>query len=112
MRTVGDVARGGIGAGAVDGAGEASGTLECPKGMFGVGTAPVQSLALFVLLTPPVLLSAFRSSDVGAGRIGLAAVLGLGFAYASIKSAPPLPPVPKEAYKDALVICRPPFKAP
>ena len=91
---------------------ETSGTLECPKGIAGLGTAPVQSLALFLLLTPPVLLSAWRSSDVGAGRIGVAALLGVAFAYASIKSAPPLPPLPKAAYTDALVICRPPFKAP
>lgn len=91
---------------------ESSGTLECPQGIAGLGTAPMQSLALFLLLTPPVLLSAFRSTDVGAGRIGLAALLGVVFAYASIKSAPPLPPVPKEAYKDALIICRPPFKTP
>jgi len=91
---------------------ERSGALECPPGIAGLGTAPVQSLALFLLLTPPVLLSAFRSADVGAGRIGLAALLGVVLAYASIQSAPPLLPVPKAAYTDALIICRPPFKAP
>jgi disulfide bond formation protein DsbB len=91
---------------------ETSGALECPKGIAELGTAPMQSLALFVLLLPPVLLSAFRAIDVGVGRLGLAALLGVVFAYASIKSAPPLPPVPKAAYADALVICRPPFKAP
>jgi len=91
---------------------ETSGALECPAGIADLGTAPMQSLALFVLLTPPVLLCALRSPDVRAGRIGLAALLGAIFAFASIKSSPPLPPTPKEAYKDALVTCRPPFNAP
>lgn len=88
---------------------ETRGTLECPKGLLGLGTAPLQSLLTFVLLTPPVLLSALRASELGPKRLGIAAVLGVLFGAACIKSSPPLPPVPKEPYKDPLVICRPPF---
>jgi disulfide bond formation protein DsbB len=89
---------------------EQNGTLECPKGMFDLGTAPQQSLALFVLLTPAVLIAAWRDPRVSRGTIALAVLLGGAAAWASVKSAPPLPPVPKAAYPDALVMCRPPFK--
>lgn len=89
---------------------EANGTLECPKGLWGLGTAPQQSLALFLLLSPPVLLSAWRGEGVGVGRLLLALGLGAVAAWLCIKSAPPLPPIPKAPYPDPLVICRPPFK--
>lgn len=89
---------------------EGNGTLECPTGLLGLGTAPQQSLALFALLTPCVLWAALREGGAGLGRIGLAAGLGLLGAWLGIKSAPPLPPLPKAPYTDALVICRPPYK--
>jgi disulfide bond formation protein DsbB len=50
---------------------EVSGTLECPHGVFGLGTAPQQSLAIFVLLLIPQAIAAFRqrrSGDFGALR--------------------------------------------
>lgn len=89
---------------------EARGTIECPKGLLDLGTAPQQSLALFVLLTPLVLWAALREGGAGLGRLALAAGLGLLAAWLGVKSAPPLPPVPKAPYPDALVTCRPPFR--
>lgn len=91
---------------------EASGTLECPKGLAGLGTAPTQSLAIFMLLVPLLVVSALRSEGSAAGRVALALALGLAGAWACIKSAPPLKPSPTKAYEanDLLVECRRPFK--
>ncbi|MFM8979268.1 MAG: disulfide bond formation protein B [Planctomycetia bacterium] len=88
---------------------ESSGALECPKGMLGLGTAPLQSLVAFLLLTSAVGLSALRATEVGTPRLAMAAVLGLLLGFAAVKSAPPMPAVPKQAYPDPLVTCRPPF---
>jgi disulfide bond formation protein DsbB len=72
-----------------------SGVLDCPDGVLGIGHAPDQSLAGYVLLTGILTMAAlgghFRASKSYAHGLG-AAALGLAFAVASVKSAPPLPP--------------------
>lgn len=72
-----------------------SGVLDCPAGVFGVGHAPDQSLAGYVLLSGLLTiaaLSAHLKTNKSYMRGLGAAALGLVFAVASVKSAPPLPP--------------------
>jgi len=87
--------------------------LECPAGLFGLGTAPQQSLVLFallfILLIADTVLNRRWSVQQGAGTIaGL--VLGGLLAVASSISNPPMPPPPKEPYTKTPDICRPPFR--
>jgi disulfide bond formation protein DsbB len=85
--------------------------LECPAGVFQMGTAPAQSLAIFALVTLAALLGA-RQATVSAWPMFAAVVLGLLLAWGAIASAPPLPSVPPKAYdpeKQPLDTCRPPF---
>lgn len=88
-----------------------SGKLECPSGLFELGTAPVQSLAVFALLFVLVggdLIQAGKSG-FGIRAAGFCvAVLGLLFAVALIFSSPPLPDARTYDYKKPFVICRPP----
>jgi disulfide bond formation protein DsbB len=89
---------------------EATGFLECPHGIFGIGSAPQQSL---INLTALVLLLVIDQL----GQRSLLAVLGtaaLGglLAFSDIRSAPPSP-APTKAYdlpvdEDG---CRRPFAA-
>lgn len=98
---------------------ELSGRLECPRGLFGFGTAPVQSLVTFLVLL--LLLGAdmieARKTGHGIPAIGLGAgVLGLLFAIGLIFSGPPMPvysddPGFQKRFKYDLaspVECRPP----
>lgn len=90
-----------------------SGVLECPPGVFGIGTAPFQSLALFVVLTVFLILG----TRTGSGRLGAIAasvVLGLLLAWGSVASSPPLPPAPSKPYDpetQPLEMCRPKYHA-
>jgi disulfide bond formation protein DsbB len=76
---------------------EATGVLVCPEGVLGLGHAPTQSLAGFVILTG-VLGAAARPAVTGAGGarrlLGtfIAVIAGAALAWACIASAPPLPP--------------------
>ena len=79
--------------------------LECPKALLGIGTAPAQSLAVFVLLTGAVGLGAIRRVPASLGSIPL----GLSLAWGCIASAPPMPPAPAKPYDQPLEVCRPPF---
>jgi hypothetical protein len=96
-----------------------SGTLECPRGLLGVGSAPAQSLSAFVALVAG-LLTAIALEPSRSGRSGLASVvvavaLGLVLAWASIAGAPPLPPAPAAPYdavRQPLDTCRPPYVVP
>lgn len=94
---------------------EASGKLECPAGVLGIGTAPQQSLALLAVLLVVLvvgLMPATRAGEsFGTASTG-AVVLGLLLAWGSVVSAPPMPPVPTKAYSTPLDICRPPFLGP
>ncbi len=95
------------------------GAMDCPQGLFGIGTAPQQSLAVFALLTLLLLI------DIGCGCccggddsrgpsiLGslLAIVLGLAFAYGCVESAF-MPPLPENLKTGDLKICRPPQPIP
>ena len=69
---------------------ELTGTLECPRGLFGVGTAPQQSLAILALLVALLVIDQLRQQR----PMGVAATMILGglLAFSGIRSA--LPPIP------------------
>ncbi|MEW4570573.1 disulfide bond formation protein B [Tautonia sp. JC769] len=75
-----------------------SGVLDCPAGILGIGHAPDQSLAGYLLLTTALVLGVFAAGRAETGGGGSWAVvfggvvLGGLLAFACIKSAPPLPP--------------------
>ena len=72
-----------------------NGTLLCPGGVLGLGTAPLQSLVIFVLVTVLLLPGAFTrvSSPVPAlPRVVLVAATGAILTGLCMMSAPPLPP--------------------
>lgn len=92
-------------------------TLECPNGLLGLGSAPAQSLVMFVMLTALVGGGAWAGRSEFASltlpAIGGAAVLGLLLAWASVASSPPLPAPPSKPYdpvKQPLDMCRPAFR--
>jgi disulfide bond formation protein DsbB len=87
------------------------GTLECPIGVMGIGTAPLQACAVLVLLNLVTLADIIRSRHLLGGVAGI--VLGVAIGYGCIASAPPLPPAPKEPYKLPVNEdgCRPPYVA-
>lgn len=93
-----------------------TGKLECPPALFGWGDGPLQSLAVYAVLTITCLMGALTSRRAN-GTGGLPAViaamlLGAGAAWACVASAPPLPPPPKQPYdpiKQPFDMCRPPF---
>lgn len=95
---------------------EVSGKLECPAGMFGLGSAPQQSLAVFLPLTLVLALDGGTSRGVG-GRWAIVVgglVVGAVFAWACIVTAPKLRPAPDQPYdavKEPLNTCRPPYVA-
>lgn len=92
---------------------EATGALECPKGVFGVGTAPQQSLVVFILLAFSLTVGIWRGSKQNGGGLaaGAAAIIvGLLFSVGMILSAPPMRPAPSKTYEQPLDICRPPFR--
>lgn len=92
---------------------EVRGALECPAGVLGLGTAPQQALAMFVvlvgLLSVAVLLGS-RHKAFSLGAVATAGVLGVVLAAASIKSSPPMPAPPSAPYSQPPDICRPPFR--
>jgi hypothetical protein len=93
---------------------EARGKLECPGGLFGLGSAPQQSLAaymvLFVLLLTDVLRAPKQADGVSWGALVTAVILGALLAVGSSVANPPGPAPPKEPYAKPPDICRPPFR--
>jgi disulfide bond formation protein DsbB len=93
---------------------ETKGALECPEGIFGLGTAPQQSLAvflvLFLLLVADVLKAPARAGQ-GTGLV-VALVLGALLAVGSCTSNPPMPDPPREPYPRPPDVCRPPYRLP
>jgi disulfide bond formation protein DsbB len=89
--------------------------LECPKGLFGLGTAPYQSLVLFILLTVPLLAGAWpaarlsRSGSLPTWLIIL--LLGGVLVYLCKAGSPPLPEPPVKPYENPADTCRRPFTA-
>jgi disulfide bond formation protein DsbB len=90
-------------------------TLECPPGLFGLGTAPLQSLAAFASLWIVLAAGVCLASDAGAKRCSfsgpLAVVLGGLAAWGSIASSPPLPNAPDKPHETPLDTCRRPYHA-
>jgi disulfide bond formation protein DsbB len=94
---------------------EATGKLECPQGLFGLGTAPKQSLAMFGLTTALLIGDASATRGLATLRWPALAgglVLGGALALGACTSNPPMPAPPKEPYPKAADICRPPYRAP
>jgi hypothetical protein len=92
---------------------ELRGNLECPAGLLGLGTAPQQSLALFVVLTALLVAGALRVPQAGAGSwAGVAGAVGLGglLAVASAIANPPPPAAPTQPYDKPPEVCRPPYQ--
>jgi disulfide bond formation protein DsbB len=92
---------------------ELRGTLECPAGLLGIGTAPQQSCTVLALLFLLVAVGAVLSGGAGAvpwRAAGAAVVLGLLLAWGAVASSPPMPAPPTKAYETPLDICRPPFR--
>lgn len=91
--------------------------LECPKALLGIGTAPAQSLVLFVALATATTFGAWRgrqdSARQGTSTLTGAVILGIVLAAACVKSSPPLPPTPTAPYdpvKQPLDMCRPVYR--
>jgi disulfide bond formation protein DsbB len=87
---------------------EQTGTLECPLGVRGLGTAPQQSAVALCLLTLLLVADALRAGRRGATLTAVA--LGLLFAYADVASAPPMPAAPTAPYPAPPEVCRPPYR--
>src|SRR5262249_40050339 len=89
---------------------ELTGKLECPARLLGLGTAPKQSLAVFVVLTALLAADVLLGARGPAGWGGLAGgvVLGGLLAAASCTSNPPMSPAPKGPYAAPPDVCRPP----
>lgn len=93
---------------------ELNGTLECPAGVLGVGTAPQQSLAALAVVVTLLV----RDALAARGQAGLqmpaflsSLVLGGLFAWGCVAGSPPLPKVPEKPYDAPLKVCRPPYRA-
>lgn len=89
---------------------EFRGTLECPLGLFGIGTAPQQSLAMFIVLFAILALDVVIEGHWGAFTGAL--VIGLILAVASCTTNPPMPAPPTQPYPSDAEICRPPYRSP
>lgn len=91
----------------------ASGKLECPRGILGLGSAPAQSLAIFSLIVLVLLGDLFRrtgTSEVNWLMVVLAILLGLASVYGSIIANPP--PMRKTAADEKLETCKQPYLPP
>jgi hypothetical protein len=84
---------------------EQIGTLECPEGVFGLGKAPQQGLAilalLVVVLATDVLLSRKLNGFSWPALLGTV-VLGVVFSELALRSGPPAPNPPKEGWPTPL----------
>jgi hypothetical protein len=92
---------------------EVTGKLECPSGLLDLGTAPKQSLAVFVVLTVLLAVDALSGARGPAGWGGLlgGVILGGLLAVASCTSNPqPKKDPPTEPYKAPPEICRQPYR--
>ena len=90
---------------------ELSGKLECPTGVFGLGTAPQQSLAMFLLFTGLLVGDLVRNPSC-VMAIGSTVLIGALLALASTTSNPPMPTPPQQPYAQPPEICRPPYRSP
>jgi disulfide bond formation protein DsbB len=86
---------------------EVTRALECPQGIAGLGTTTQQGLATYLALFALLFAAQFRHTPLLTAN---AVVLGALLTFGMIKSAPPLPPRPTEAYQQPPDMCRPPFR--
>jgi hypothetical protein len=101
------MALGGLGVAGVHALREYRLEMECPPGWLGIGTAPQQSVALFLLLTIVLLadvLQGVKPRLVSLPALAGSVVLGVLLSYGSLISAKP-PDIPKDG---PLVGCRKP----
>jgi hypothetical protein len=92
---------------------EGRGRLECPAGILGLGTAPQQSLGIYLLLSGVLLAAGWQASPPHRGALlGSGLVLGVLLTAASLSANPPPPPPPQHPYSQPPDICRPPFVPP
>jgi disulfide bond formation protein DsbB len=108
----------GLGVGAYHVALELTGSLECPAGVLSLGTAPQQSLVMFVLLSALLAADALQQPAAVPGdrhlrgrATGLivGAVLGGLMTVASTVANPPPRRLPPEVYARPPEVCRPPL---
>ena len=89
---------------------ELSKTLDCPSGLFGVGTAPQQSFAMYILLVIAVM-GGCLAARVKLKALTAGCVLGVGFAVLSCISNGPLPSTPNPKFDNSgnrvIVGCEP-----
>lgn len=90
---------------------EVTGKLECPSGIFGIGTAPQQSLAVETILLALISVGAVQANRCCLRTVAGATCWGLLLAIGAVVSAPPMPPTPTKAYESKPEICRPPFRS-
>jgi disulfide bond formation protein DsbB len=89
--------------------------LECPPGLFAVGTAPAQSLTLFALLAGTTLAGAWAGrwgpTPFGLPAILAASLLGVLLSWAAVASSPPIT-ARTTAYpeNEPFNTCRPPYR--
>src|SRR5262249_3429195 len=88
---------------------ELTNKLECPGGIFDLGTAPKQSAVAFLVLTVLLLLDVVTGAGERKPVVLVAgAALGVLFAAACILTAPKPAPLKPEDYDKPLIVCRPP----
>ena len=90
-----------------------TGKLECPDGIGGIGKAPHQALAAFVLVLLPIVYGLFvEAADVCLKPVPLlvAAAVGAGGVYGSIcANPPPMKAAAPPGEGEKLETCRVPF---
>jgi disulfide bond formation protein DsbB len=94
---------------------EATGALECPKGVFQVTSASQESLIVYAVLFLVLFIDVVRAPQHAGGHWVAALgglILGGLFAWGCLKSTPPSPK-PKEPYDPNVPIkrCRVPYKS-
>jgi hypothetical protein len=88
---------------------QASWYLACPEGIYGLGTAPQQSLAIFTLITLSLLIGSLREvrkSRQEHGTLLLSILLGVGIVFGSLWANPKMPD-PKPLPAGKLLTCQP-----
>jgi disulfide bond formation protein DsbB len=84
---------------------EMGGRLECPSGMFDLGTAPQQSLGAHALLLTVLVIAGIHRP-----ALAVSVVVGGLLAVACVVSVAPMKPPPREDYDRPPVVCRPPVE--
>ena len=79
--------------------------MECPAGVFGIGTAPAQSMAAFGLLCAVLLLDAYQPGRQGNGFLPVVGAVGVGLILAvaccvQLLNPQPKRPIPAQEYPE------------